>query len=77
MLSFEFIMLVLIACFIGVPVGWYVMDKWLQNFVYHINLGAGLFATAAIMSIVIAIGTVGSKTIRSALRNPVDSLRSE
>ena len=77
MLSREFIMLVVISCFIAIPIGWYLMDKWLENFEYHIHLGAGIFLTAAMMSVIIAVGTVGSKTIRSALRNPVDSLRSE
>jgi hypothetical protein len=53
------------------------MDKWLQNFAYHVNFDAGIFLTAAATTIIIAMGTVGFKTTRSALRNPVDSLRNE
>jgi putative ABC transport system permease protein len=77
MLSVEFFLLVVMSYLIAIPVGWYFMDKWLQNFAYHISIGAGIFLTAAIISISIAMGTVGLKTIRSALRNPVDSLRTE
>ncbi len=77
MLSVEFFLLVAISYLIAIPIGWYFMDKWLQNFAYHISIGAGIFLTAAIVSIAISMGTVGLKTIRSALRNPVDSLRTE
>ena len=77
MLSKEFLFLVLIACVVAMPISWYIMDKWLQNFAYHIPVGANVFIIAAIVNIAIAMGTVGLKTVRSALRNPVDSLRSE
>lgn len=77
MLSVEFLLLVVVSYVIAIPIGWYLMDRWLQNFAYHISISAGIFLTAAIISITIAMGTVGLKTVRSALRNPVDSLRTE
>ena len=77
MLSRDFVLLVVISCLIAMPIAWYIMAKWLENFEYHIQLGARIFVIAAVINILIAIGTVGAKTIRSALRNPVQSLRSE
>lgn len=77
MLSFEFMSLVLVACVVGTPIGLYIMDRWLQNFAYHVDVGAGVFIAAVALNLFIATATVAVKTVRSALRNPVDALRSE
>jgi ABC-type antimicrobial peptide transport system permease subunit len=75
--SKEFTMLIFVAFLVAAPLAWYVMSKWLSNFVFKINIGAWIFITAILVSIVIAWITVGFKAVRAALVNPVKSLRSE
>ena len=75
--SKEFTLLVIIAFAIAAPIAWWLMQSWLQNFVYHIPLGISVFAFAIIASLVIALATVSYKAITAALANPVKSLRSE
>lgn len=75
--SKEFIGLIVIAFFIAAPVAWYVMNNWLQNFAYHINIGWGIFIVAIAASFIIAGITIAHQTVKAALANPVKSLRSE
>jgi putative ABC transport system permease protein len=75
--SKEFTLLILVAFAISAPIGWYLMNKWLQDFTYRIPLGPGIFLLAIIASVAIAWVTVGYKAIMAALANPVKSLRSE
>ncbi len=75
--SKEFTILISIAFIIAVPVAWYVMSNWLNNFVYRISINAGVFVLAIIISMVIAWITVGYKAVKAALANPVKSLRTE
>ncbi|MCW3092858.1 MAG: ABC-type transport system, involved in lipoprotein release, permease component [Ferruginibacter sp.] len=75
--SKEFTLLVGVACLIAIPIGYYMMNSWLQDFVYKINIGPGVFAIAIILSLVIAWITVGYKAIKAAVANPVKSLRTE
>ena len=75
--SKEFTLLISIAFVIAVPVAWYFMNEWLQNFVYRIHIGVGVFALAIIASLVIAWITVGYRAVKAALANPVKSLRTE
>ncbi len=77
MFSKEFTLLIAIAFIIAVPVAWYFMNDWLQNFVYRINIGASVFIIAIIASLVIAWITVGYRAVKAALANPVKSLRTE
>ncbi len=77
MFSKEFTWLIAIAFIIAVPVAWYLMNGWLQNFVYRIHMGWGVFLLAIAASLVIAWITVGYRAVRAALANPVTSLRSE
>jgi putative ABC transport system permease protein len=77
MFSKEFTLLISIAFIIAVPVAWYFMNEWLQNFVYRINIGIGVFALAIIASLIIAWITVGYRALKAALANPVKSLRTE
>lgn len=77
MISVDFLKLVIIAIIIAVPVGWFFMSKWLQNFAYKTNIGWWIFALAGIIAVLIAIGTVSSQAIRAARANPVKSLRIE
>ncbi len=77
MFSREFTLLISIAFAIAVPVAWYFMNSWLQNFVYRIDLGVGVFVLAITSSLIIAWITVGYRALRAALANPVQSLRTE
>jgi len=75
--SKEFTVLILVAFAISAPLGWYFMNKWLQNFAYRIHIGPSIFILAIMASVIIAWITVGYKAIMAALANPVKSLRSE
>ena len=77
MFSKEFTVLISIAFIIAVPVAWYLMNGWLQDFQYRISIGVGVFLLAIFTSLVIAWITVGYKAVKAALVNPVKSLRSE
>ena len=73
----EFTWLVLIAFVLAAPGAWYFMDKWLQDFAYHISLGAGIFIISGLVCLVIAWLTVSYQAIKVALTNPADALRYE
>lgn len=75
--SLDFVRLVLIALVLSAPVAWYVMDNWLQKFVYKIAIEWWMFALAGILAVGIALLTVSFQSIKAALMNPVTSLRSE
>ena len=75
--SKEFTILILVASFIAVPVAWYVMNHWLENFTFRIKMNAWIFIIAVLISVFIAWIAVGFKSIKAALANPVKSLRSE
>ena len=75
--SKEFTILILIGFAVAVPVAWYMMNEWLTNFAYRININAKVFGIAVLLSIIIAWITVGYKSIKAALANPVKSLRTE
>jgi putative ABC transport system permease protein len=77
LISKEFLILIIIAFGIAVPVGYYFADKWLQNFPYRVNIGWWIFATAGGAAIIIALATISLQAIKAALANPVKSLRSE
>ena len=76
-LSKDFITLVGISFVIAVPVTWWVMHNWLQDFAYRINMPWWVFAIAGIMAALIAFITISFQAIRAALANPVKSLRTE
>jgi putative ABC transport system permease protein len=77
MFSKEFTLLIAVSFFIATPVAWYAMNGWLQNFVYRINIGWGVFALAIAATLLIAWLTVGYRAVKAALANPVKSLRTE
>ncbi|MEX0315603.1 MAG: ABC transporter permease, partial [Allomuricauda sp.] len=77
LLSKDFLKLVLIAFAIAVPISWYAMNLWLQDFEYRIHVSAWIFVWAGILSIIIALFTVSFQAIKAALANPVKSLRME
>jgi putative ABC transport system permease protein len=77
LLSKDFIKLVIIAVVLASPVAWWAMNNWLQGFAYRINIGWWVFAATASASVFIALATISYQAVRSALANPVKSLRSE
>lgn len=77
LLGKDFLILVLIGFVLSIPVTFYIMNKWLENFAYRINIGIGTFALAGLMAVIIALATVSWQSIKAAVANPVKSLRSE
>jgi putative ABC transport system permease protein len=76
-LNKSFMKWVLLANLIAWPAAWFVMNRWLQNFAYRIDLSWWMFVLGALLALVIAFITVSFQTVKAALRNPVDSLRYE
>ncbi|TAH22732.1 MAG: FtsX-like permease family protein [Cytophagales bacterium] len=77
LLSKDFLKLVGIAFFIAIPIAYYAIDRWLADFAYKVGIAWELFAFAGLGAIVIALLTVSYKSVKAALTNPVNSLRSE
>ena len=77
LISKDFVLLVLVALIVASPVAWYLMNHWLADFYYKITLRPGLFFMAGLVSLLIALITVGFQAIKAGLANPVDSLRNE
>jgi putative ABC transport system permease protein len=77
LLSKDFIKLVMIAFLIASPVAWYVMNNWLSDFAYRINISAWIFITAGLLAVCIALATISFQAIKAAVANPVRSLRTE
>jgi putative ABC transport system permease protein len=77
LLSKDFVKLVIISICIASPIAYFAMNKWLQDFVFRINIEWWIFALAGIISIVIALLTVSYQAIKAAIANPVKSLRTE
>ena len=77
LLSREFIKLVFIAISIATPIAYWSMDKWLQNYVYRTDISWWIFLIAGLLAIVIALLTVSFQSIKAAIANPVNSLRTE
>lgn len=77
LLSGEFMGLVAISIVIAIPVAWYVMNLWLNDFEYRIGIQWWIFAASGLLAIVVSFLTVSYQAIRAALLNPVKSLRSE
>jgi len=77
LLSKEFLYMVLISLLIAIPLTWWVMNNWLQDFAYRISIHWWVFVIAGILAIFIALATVGYQALRAALNNPAKSLRTE
>jgi ABC-type antimicrobial peptide transport system permease subunit len=77
LLTKDFLKLVMIAIIVASPIAWIVMNKWLQNFAYRINIAWWMFLVAGFIAVVIAISTISFQAIKAAIANPVKSLRTE
>ena len=77
MLSKDFLQLIFISLVIALPVSWWVMSNWLQNFAYRINITPYVFVIAGISVVLVTLFTISFQSIKAAMSNPVNSLRSE
>jgi putative ABC transport system permease protein len=77
LVSKEFVILVVISIVIGLPIAYYFMDQWLQNFAFAMDISWLSFLLVSVIALVITFGTVSYHTIRAALANPVDALKEE
>ena len=69
--------LIVISSLVACPIGWFIMQKWLQNFAYKTEIGPFVFMGAAGITLCIALGAVAYQSLKAAMANPVDSLRYE
>lgn len=77
MLSKEFIILVGISCLIAIPLSYYMLQNWLQSYEYRTDIALWILAVTALGSLAITLITVSFQSVKAALKNPVNSLRSE
>jgi putative ABC transport system permease protein len=77
LVSREFLMLVSLAIIISIPVTWWAMNKWLEDFAYRINISLFVFVFAGFIALLIALFTLSFQAIKAAKANPVKNLRTE
>lgn len=77
LLSKDFIKLVLVAFFIGMPVAYYFSSRWLQNFAYHVEIQWWMFASAGFLILGVSLVIVCAQSLRTVIVNPVEALKSE
>jgi putative ABC transport system permease protein len=77
MLTSNFVKLVLISIVLAIPIAWFAMNKWLQDFAYPAQMGWEIFTIPGTMAILISLITVSYQSIRAALMSPAQRLRSE
>ncbi len=77
LLSKDFVKLVVISLFIASPIAYYIMSQWIQKFAYRTDISLWIFAAAALSALIITLITVSFQSIKAALSNPTNSLRTE
>jgi putative ABC transport system permease protein len=77
MLIKDFLKLIFIAALIAIPVSWFFMNRWLEDFAFRIDISWWVFVISALTAVVIAIGTTSIQVFKAAVGNPVQSLRTE
>jgi putative ABC transport system permease protein len=77
MLYRESVLLVFLAFIIAVPLSWYMLHRWLENFAYHISLSWFIFAFAGLIILIITLISVSFHAIKAALSNPVTAIKYE
>jgi putative ABC transport system permease protein len=77
LIATDFIRLILIASVMAIPIAWWAMNQWLNDFAYRINIGWWIFFVAALLSLIVALVTIAVEAIRASVANPVKSLRNE
>ncbi len=77
LLSKEFVLLVLLANAITAPIAWYLGNQWLNSFAFHMDINPVIFLITLVVTLVMAVLTVGVQTLKAGLANPAEALRSE
>ncbi len=77
LLSIDFLKLVLVAFCIAIPISWYIMEKWLQDFEYRVNISWSVFVFSGLLGLFITFITVSYQAIKAANSNPIKSLKTE
>jgi putative ABC transport system permease protein len=77
LVSKDFLKLIIISLLIAAPIAFYAIQKWLQDFSYKISIQWWVFAVAGIVTLLIAFITISIQALKTALANPVKSLRTE
>ena len=77
LLSTDFLLLVILALLLASPLAYFFMEKWLDGFAYHISISWWVFPMVGILAVAVAFLTVGFQSLKAALADPVQSLRSE
>nr|HQU59486.1 FtsX-like permease family protein [Saprospiraceae bacterium] len=77
MLAKDFLQLTILAVVVALPLAWYAMNKWLTDFAYHTSIEWWMFALAGAIALAVAFLTVSFQSLKAALANPMESLRSE
>lgn len=77
LISYSFLRLVLIAILLAIPIGWFFMQNWLQDFAYRIEVNLNVFCLAGFIALVIALFTISYQALKAAYSNPADELRAE
>jgi putative ABC transport system permease protein len=77
LLSREIVVLVVVANLLAWPAAWYLMNKWLGSFAYHIDMDFFLYLVSAVLAVGLALATVSVQTIKAAMSNPTQTLRYE
>jgi predicted permease len=77
LLSGEFLWLVLVSCLIAVPLSFYFLQRWLENYEYRISIGSDVFLMAGILALIITLLTISGQAVKAALAQPARSLREE
>jgi len=76
-LSKDFLKYVLIAALIALPLSWFAINKWLQDYAYRVEISWWIFLVAVVLALVIALITISFQAIKAAVANPIKSLRTE
>ncbi|MBW1299077.1 ABC transporter permease [Aquimarina litoralis] len=77
LLTTHFLILIVIAIVIAIPISYFIMDNWLQDYAYRISISWEVFALSGFIGIIITLATISYHTIKAGLINPIDSLKSE
>jgi len=77
LLTLDFMKLILVSIIIAVPIGWYMMTRWLEDFAYRITIGWDIFVVAGFIALTIAVLTISYQSVGAALIQPLKSLRKE
>lgn len=77
LLSKDFLKLILVANILAWPIAWWIMNTWLNDFAYRINISAGILIASGALTVLIAVLIIGIKAVKAGKANPVESLRTE